>query len=439
MAVAALVMLAIAILGLGLLTSKTVKEVQLMRDAETTALRWAEMFKDRRDDTWTTFRQRRSSKHANSVIWTSREVGRILAYELYDRNGRLFYSTGPSNWMPEKEPGTLLDSPVTRKHTKMGVPTTRLHDIPDSGSGNGPNQYASVVIPFYLADSYLGSIVAFVDQTEQAASLTYSFGVIAVATALLLLTAVGAAAYVVISKSRERWHAEARVRYLSDHDELTGLLNRHSFNKRLGDALASPEKKDKTAVIFLDINRFKEINDAMGHAAGDSVLRSVAERIHATLSDADFAARLGSNEFAIALTAANSASEVAVFASRLREILNAPYTLHDAEIAAEEISCTFSMGAAISPSDGDDEASLVRHANLALNRAKTEGSGAFKFFERSMDVAFQRRREREHDLHNAVERGEFELLFQPQICSATNTICGQALPLIHTPESTRLR
>ncbi len=410
-------MLAIAMLGVGILTSQTVKEMQLMRDAEMTALRWAKTFDDRREDTWALFRDRRQTVNANSIGRKTQDVGRIISYELYDRTGQLFYSAGVANWLPAKNVGAMLDSPVTRKHSEAGMPTTRLHR---PGTTHDISHYASVAIPFHLADEYLGSVVAFVDQSEQASSLTYSFSIIASATVVLLLISLAAAAYVVISKGRERTTAVARVRYLSDHDELTGLPNRQFFNNKLEELLSETASKNKISVIFIDINRFKEINGAHGHTAGDFVLRGVAERIKSKISGNDFAARLGSNEFAIALTSVQGPKKAAAFASALRDMLNAPY-----RVDGEEISCTFSMGAALAPSDGEDAASLAHHANLALNRAKTEGPGAFKFFEHGMNVAFQRKREREQDMKNAIERGEFELHFQPQISLETNTICGQ--------------
>lgn len=417
LAVAGLVMLAITMLGIGVLTSKTVKEVHLMRDAEMTAMRWAKLFEDRRDDVWNLFREHRTYDHVNSLIWNSHEVGRIIAYNLYDSRGKRFYSTGRADWMPGEIDGAMLGSPVTQKHIAAGIPTTRLHG---PSIAQGGMHYASVVIPFRIANEHIGSVVAFVDQTQQANSLTHSFGVIATATVILLLTALGAAAYVIISKSRERWHAEARVQYLSDHDELTGLPNRQNFNTQIEQRLLARAGKEPVALLYIDIDRFKEINDALGHKAGDSVLRCVAERLKANIGDGDFAGRLGSNEFALALSTVATPRKVASFVSKLRGTLGAPFWAN-----GEEVACTFSMGAALAPGDGEDQATLARHANLALNRAKGEGAGGFKYFERSMDIAFQRRREREQDLRNALERKELEVQFQSQFCAQSGKMRGQ--------------
>jgi diguanylate cyclase (GGDEF)-like protein len=420
-------MVGIAMLGIGVLASESVKEMQLKRDGEETAMRWARMFDDERSNTFTMFRTRRTSEHVFTNIWNSLEVGRIVSYEIYDRNGKVFYTTGASDWQPSESADALLNSAITKRHINTGLPTTRLHTL---NSPSGVSNYASVVIPFRLADSYQGSIVAFVDQTKHALSLTHSFKIIATATAILLLALLGTAVILVMRKGRERSEAEARARYLSDHDDLTGLPNRQSFVKLLDAALEERRKsKGKVAVVHLDISRFKEINDALGQSAGDRVLRAVAERIKANLSGNDFAARLGSNEFAVALTSTKCTEEVVTFVNKLREALNASYWVN-----SEDISCTFYMGAAVAPSDGDDPASLARHANLALNRAKSQRAGRFEFFERSMDIAFQRRRERETDLRNAVSNGEFELVFQPQICVARYAISGQeALLRWHHP------
>lgn len=121
-AVAGLVMLAITVLGLGVLTSKTVKEVHLMRDAEMTAVRWARLFEDRRDDLMSLFRDKQTADHVDSLIWNSHEVGRVIAYDLYDANGRRFYSTGAADWLPGEMSGAMLNSPVTRRHSAAGMP-----------------------------------------------------------------------------------------------------------------------------------------------------------------------------------------------------------------------------------------------------------------------------------------------------------------------------
>jgi diguanylate cyclase (GGDEF)-like protein len=417
LAVAGLAMLAIAVLGIGVVTSKTVKEVHLMRDAEMTAMRWARLFEDRRDDLMSLFRERRTADHVDSLIWNSHEVGRVIAYDLYDRDGRRFYSTGAADWLPDEMSGGMLDSPVTRKHMEAGIPTTRLHS---AGSTIKRAHYASVVIPLDIANEHIGSVIAFVDQTEQARSLTHSFGIIATATVILLLTALGAAAYVVISKSRERLQAESRLQYLTEHDELTGLPNRQCFNRQLEDRFADETTAHSIALLFIDIDRFKEVNSALGHSAGDAVLRCVAERLKANIGRDDFAGRLGSNEFALALSSAPTPKKIAAFVTRLREILGAPFW-----VGGEEVACTFSMGVALAPGDGKDQPTLARHANLALTRARSEGHGGFKYFERSMDIAFQRRREREQDLRNALERNELEVQFQPQFCAASGAMCGQ--------------
>ena len=416
-ALAGLLMLAATMLGVGILTIKTVEELQLMRDAEMTAKRWSNLFNDRLEDTWHTFRQRRISDFTNSVIRPSADVGRVVSFDLYDNNGHMFYSAGDADWQPALAVGMLLDSPVTRRNIKLEKTTARLHRLE---SPIGLRHYASVAIPFHLTDHYLGSVVAFIDQTEQAHSLMQSFEIVATATLILLSISLGAAAYVLISRSLERWRAETRLRYLSDHDELTGLPNRACFDRTLDKVIEHRPDDRSVAVIVLDINRFKEINDAYGHAAGDSVLRSVSDRIKTSVPGIDFAARLGGNEFALTLNSVSSTREVRSFLNILRKTLAGTYWAN-----GEELSCGFAMGVAVAPADGDDVATLMRHADLALGRAKADGTNAFAFFEPSMNTAFQRRREREHDLRNAIENEELELYYQPQVCLDTNTVCGQ--------------
>ncbi|MDH3581066.1 MAG: hypothetical protein OEM91_10640, partial [Hyphomicrobiales bacterium] len=123
LAIAVLLMLGIIMLGIGALTFESVKEAQLMRDGEATALRWAKQFHDRPDDTWFTFRERRPTDFKNMKVWHSSEVGRIVSYELHDNHNRLFYSTGAADWQPNQSAKALLSSPITRKHIEGRIPT----------------------------------------------------------------------------------------------------------------------------------------------------------------------------------------------------------------------------------------------------------------------------------------------------------------------------
>jgi diguanylate cyclase (GGDEF)-like protein len=231
-------------------------------------------------------------------------------------------------------------------------------------------------------------------------------------------------------RAQERRRAEAQVYYLENHDSLTGLYNRRAFGEMLGDAMERMHR-DGThiAVIFLDIDKFKEINDAAEHGGGDAVLREVGARIQSGLRDGDLIARLGADEFAIALLDITNLGDVMAFMNRLVEALRLPVY-----VAGKEILCTTSVGIALAPADGDKASTILRHAAIALARAKGDGGQRMCFFEQSMDKALQRRRMVEHELRLALGRDEFDVVYQPQYDLATERQCGsEALIRWHHP------
>ena len=173
-----------------------------------------------------------------------------------------------------------------------------------------------------------------------------------------------------------------------------------------------------TALLLLDLDRFKEVNDTLGHAAGDKLLRMVSERLRALLGKDDFAARLGGDEFAI-LHPVTGADDTAGLARRIIEALVAPYDLegHQANIGA-------SIGISLAPADGTDPEALLRCADLALYRAKGQGRGDFVFFESEMTASAHNRRVLELELREALMLGQFEAHYQPQINVKTGLVSG---------------
>jgi diguanylate cyclase (GGDEF)-like protein/PAS domain S-box-containing protein len=214
----------------------------------------------------------------------------------------------------------------------------------------------------------------------------------------------------------ERKRAEARVAHMAHHDGLTNLANRVAFQDRLGQAL---EQAGVTAVLCIDLDLFKNVNDSFGHPTGDRLLTMVAERLRHAVGAGNLAARLGGDEFAVLLTRVGSSNEVSDYAARLIETLSAHY-----DIDGIEVVIGASVGVALSPGDGATGDELLRNADMALYRAKSEGGGTQRFFEREMDRLAQKRRDVEQDLRRALVNGEFELHYQPLIDLAQDRIAG---------------
>jgi diguanylate cyclase (GGDEF)-like protein/PAS domain S-box-containing protein len=225
---------------------------------------------------------------------------------------------------------------------------------------------------------------------------------------------------VAIMDVTEKREAEKRISHMACHDALTDLPNRVLFHERLNEALQRVRRsKDRLAVLCLDLDRFKNINDTLGHAAGDKLLMALAERLRACVRDGDTVARFGGDEFAILQTAVSAPRDASVFAERIISLMSEPY-----EIGGEQILSGVSIGIALAPVDGSTPEELLRNADLALYRSKQEGRRTFRFFAPDMDACARARHSLECDLRDALAAGEFELFYQPLVSLGTGAISG---------------
>jgi diguanylate cyclase (GGDEF)-like protein len=228
----------------------------------------------------------------------------------------------------------------------------------------------------------------------------------------------------------ERRRADQRVLHMSHHDALTGLPNRTLLADRVGQAVARGHRSGgKAALLFLDLDRFKIVNDSLGHATGDLLLQAVAARLSGCLRDEDTAARLGGDEFIVSLPDIGDAAEAAAVASRILAELARPVT-----IAGQTLHAECSIGIALFPDDGDNPETLIRNADTAMYHAKESGRGNFQFFNTQMTERVSRRLSTETSLRRGIERGEFRLFYQPLIDAATGCVVG-AEALLRWPQA----
>ncbi|RVT42417.1 EAL domain-containing protein [Sphingobium algorifonticola] len=207
---------------------------------------------------------------------------------------------------------------------------------------------------------------------------------------------------------------ERQIAHLAFHDTLTGLANRALLREHLSTALARVKGEGTLAMLCLDLDNFKAVNDTLGHPTGDALLCEVAERLRATVGDG-FVARLGGDEFALVTTVNDRA--VGRLANDIIAAIGRP-----AIVNGHRIVINTSIGIALAPQDGKDAVELLKNADLALYRAKNEGKGSYRFFESAMDAEAQERRRIEIDLHDALAKGELELYFQPLFTLSQNRV-----------------
>ena len=227
--------------------------------------------------------------------------------------------------------------------------------------------------------------------------------------------------------------AQDRIAFMAHHDALTGLANRTQLIEKLNEALASAgSKHDGVAVHFIDLDRFKRVNDTLGHDGGDSLLQIVAQRLRAIVRADDVVARLGGDEFVIVQIDVENKAQTEGLAQRLIEITTAPIELKEQTIIA-----TVSVGIALAPADGLNPERLLKSADLALYRAKAEGRNCIRFFQPEMDVEMQARCKLERIIRDAVTHNRFELHYQPLFEMSDRRLIGfEALIRLPTEDGT---
>ena len=228
----------------------------------------------------------------------------------------------------------------------------------------------------------------------------------------------------------ERKQTEERMRHIAQHDALTGLPNRMALLMRLAQILPEARRHEwKVAMMFLDLDRFKIINDTLGHQVGDELLREVACRLSAVIRETDFVARLGGDEFVIILPGINSPADAAVVASKAIVALSRAI-----EANGHELHTSPSIGISLFPDDGPDGDTILKNADTAMYHAKAAGRNNFQFFADEMNLISSERLNIEHKLRHAIDRNEFALCFQPQFRAGDSVPSGvEALLRWHHP------
>ena len=393
---AGLLLLCVLIAATAFIAPSRIGRMELRDDATVVAARISDAIKMQPQTLIGAFARPELAAHVSSIFHDLGYDHRVLRYQLYDDAGNLTFTSS--------KPGLQLDHEASEVPQGDDDPKVSIYNR----SGTAVSHFAMLSIPIRMSGHLDGTLLVYLDQSERAKILSRYYGPVAAITMLLLGAGIATPIALAWTRSREKRRAEERLRYLENYDPLTGFPNRNAFDGLLNTALANMQRKrTHIAVLCVDIGKLNEISDDT--AAGDTVLREMGERIRSELRPGDFAARRSIDEFAVALVDVGNLAEVMAFTDRLIDALRGPINVAD-----KEFVCAASVGIALAPSDGDSAAMLLRHADIALSRAKADGGQRMRCFEPGMDKALQRRRMIEHELRQALAREEFEVVYQSQ-------------------------
>lgn len=224
----------------------------------------------------------------------------------------------------------------------------------------------------------------------------------------------------VFTDNTSRKEAENKLAYLAEHDSLTGLFNRNSLMRVLSEKIAGAEQYGQHLVLlFIDFDRFKSVNDTLGHHSGDQLLVAATERLRRQLRQQDVLARFGGDEFIVVLDESPSEEMVTALAQRLMGDMTEPFFIN-----GHKIFLSASIGCAMYPQHGKDAVTILKNADIAMYRAKERGKNAFQLFNKEMSDHALEQMQLENSLRHALERQEFELFYQPQVCAGDGSLCG---------------
>ena len=393
---------------------------QLQRDTEQSALNWAQLAGSTVPDLEAVFEGRGLSTEARTQLKRLHHASQVFRFKLFDLQGRQILVSDDLDRVDAG--GSKAKTGASRDHapppsvlTGMSYIVLNRENRPDR-----PAVYSEAYVPVLREGRMLGIVEVYVDQVERAASADRAFARVAGTVAGLLTLLIAVAGWQLWRRRLQQRAAEARMRYLAHHDVLSGVLNRTSFREALQQAgWRRAEGGPGFALLCIDLDHFKDVNDSHGHAAGDEVLRQAAQRLNEAVRNGDHVARLGGDEFAVLQTGVSNAADVSTLAERIVKALAVPY-----EVAGGRVHCGGSVGVAIHGVDATEQEDLFHKADLALYRAKAAGRNTFSFYDATMDEQLQARRTLTHDLRDAIDSEQMTLAFQPLYANHGHTLCG---------------
>jgi diguanylate cyclase (GGDEF)-like protein len=408
------------------LVQRTVDQL-LRSDAERTAELWARQFIKRIPNLEAIAGGDALTAADAETVDVFQNVGTVFLFKVFDRDGILRRVSDKIHTFEVGRESIAVHNPAASSVIASGKPFTAIQD--GAGKPNRPLHYSEAYVPVIKDGRIIAVVEAYVDQDRQFADYHARALKASATIALLAALAFGIPAVAFYVRSQQVTVADRHIHFLAQHDTLTGLPNRATFQTEIDGRLLGAKPDVRTALLYLDLDGFKAVNDALGHATGDALLTQVATRIRQQLGDGDVAARLGGDEFAV-VSSRDGGKACEPLAAGLIEALSQPFT-----VDGHQVQIGTCVGIAIAPDDATDPQLLLKAADVALYRAKTEGRGAYRFYEIGMDRLLQQRREMEVALRQAVASDQFEVHYQPLLDLSSNEIVGyEALVRWRHPE-----
>ncbi len=392
----------LALVG-GMLLCQAVLMSMLCKDAQNTSSAWVSMVIARNPDILKLFAGGTLSPQTKNLLDATTQAGDFYRFRVWNKAGHLVYK---SERLASDKP--LSDG--TGERVSRTLASRSIINVLRKGIApqNVP-YFVESFVPVKQNGEVVGVFDVFLDQSDD--EILYKRFLVlteSIIGALVLLVG-GIPGYLFYRQTLKLSAARMDAEFRSAHDSLTGLPNRGYLNDLAGSTLAlNRRNKHPVAALLLDMDQFKDINDTLGHATGDCVLKAVADRLKASTREGDLVARFGGDEFVVLQVGIHQPTGARFLADRLIEVLSEPY-----EVGGSKLTCGASIGVAIAPPDAEDFDALIAAADAALQKAKTEGRSSISFFEAGMDARIRERRQIETDIRLALATNLFQLAYQP--------------------------
>jgi diguanylate cyclase (GGDEF)-like protein len=389
----------------------------LRTEAEASAKSWVATLVDHADDIPAMVTGQPPSAKTQYLLKLASQAGKVYRYKVWNSHGELVF-------ISDSMGSPRVPSTLAQHHGKSAADSilsgSVLTEAAKGKTPGAPSYFAESYVPIYQHGVVVGVFEAYLDQTERQELFMRSFLLVECIIALGFLLAAGVPGWMAYRKMRDYRKVQAEVLFLAEHDSLTGVANRAYLEEAAKSALAwSRRMKSFVAVILIDVDRLKNVNDSFGHEAGDQVLREIARRLKSTVRAEDTAGRFGGDEFIVLQVGIAQPSGAISIADRFMEVLCQPY-----DLAGAKVNCSVSIGIAIAPTDADDWDQLLSCADAALSKAKSSGRNTVCFFEAGMDARLRQRRQLEVQLRHALEVNLFQLAYQPLFSFHDHSLIG---------------